>query len=229
METTVGGRLRQFREYKGLKGTPFAERAGIKQTTFSAIENGDSVPSYPILQKLFTAYPDLASDWLLMGEGSMLKGGQALAPAAKPASPATTPETESPTPPPAGEVPSLAPAVRRKHYRPIMSTEPDLRHLTPEQRAEYWKRRHDRLLAEQAQAYENEVHQETLQLVNFRSASSNAADLYAFADSLAVDYPCPSAEMRQRVESIAKFRPAARVIQMRPVVAGFQQQAAAGR
>lgn len=83
MEATVGGRLRQFREAKGLRQNAFADAADIRQQTLSTIEAGSSVPSYPILQKLLQAYPDLSSDWLLMGVGEMLKGSRSLTPAAQ--------------------------------------------------------------------------------------------------------------------------------------------------
>lgn len=68
METTVGKRLREFREFKQMKQNAFSEAAGIRQQTLSTLEADGSVPSYPIIEKLMKAFPDLSSDWLLMGD-----------------------------------------------------------------------------------------------------------------------------------------------------------------
>ncbi len=205
----IGARLAQFIAESGEPNArQFALRAGLTPQLVSHLAAGNSIPGGETLMALATAYKGFDANWLLTG-----KGGRALTPAA--AVPVGTQEPEPPSS-------SLLPAtVRRKVHTPIMSADPDLSHLTPEQRADYWKRRHDRLLAEQAQQYESEIHQETLQLINFTSASSNAAALFATVDALAFHYPLVSAEALDGVRSLPRFEPTPRVIEMRPAV-GFQ-------
>jgi hypothetical protein len=104
--------------------------------------------------------------------------------------------------------------VKRKVSHPIMTADPDLSHLTPEQQAKYWKRRHDELLVKQQQEYESKVHEETLRLINFTSASSDTASLYLFTDTLASYFPLLSPEKLDAVRSMPKFKPTPRVIPM---------------
>ncbi|GAB2959226.1 hypothetical protein GCM10027048_28190 [Hymenobacter coalescens] len=85
METTPGKRIQQWREYKGLTLAQMSRDSGVKVTTISTAEQpGASNPSYDTLSKLILAYPDLNPDWLLTGNGSMLRDGRELTPAPKP-------------------------------------------------------------------------------------------------------------------------------------------------
>lgn len=86
MENHIGTRVKQYREFKGMRQNAFCELAGIRQQTLSTIEAGSSEPSAGVLQKLFLAYPDLSPEWVLLGTNSMTKDGRALTPrAAEPA------------------------------------------------------------------------------------------------------------------------------------------------
>lgn len=76
MENHIGSRIRAFRVAKDMKQNVFSEAAGLRQQTLSTIEAGNSEPSFPVLQKLFAAFPDLSADWLLMGEGTMFRDGK---------------------------------------------------------------------------------------------------------------------------------------------------------
>lgn len=79
MENSPGQRLRQWRDYKGLKLADVSRDTGIKTTTLSTTEQpGASNPSYDTISKVLAAYPDLNPDWLLLGTGSMLRDGRAL-------------------------------------------------------------------------------------------------------------------------------------------------------
>ena len=83
---TIGTRIRAFRESRNLtqKDIFQATRGEIKQTTLSAIENGQAKPGFDTLAALLDTYPELSSDWLLRGTGPMLRDGRTLAPVAAP-------------------------------------------------------------------------------------------------------------------------------------------------
>ncbi|MBC6988994.1 helix-turn-helix domain-containing protein [Hymenobacter sp. BT491] len=78
METTPGKRVRMFRESLGYKtASAFAEAAGLKIATLSSIETDRTAPSFDILATLVAAFPQVNSDWLLTGNGPMLREGKA--------------------------------------------------------------------------------------------------------------------------------------------------------
>ena len=74
----VGARIKAFRESRNLtqKDIFQATQGEIKQTSLSAIENNQAKPGFDTLTALLNAYPELNSDWLLLGVGPMLKNGQ---------------------------------------------------------------------------------------------------------------------------------------------------------
>lgn len=91
METTPGKRVQIFRESKGFKrASAFAEAAGLKAATLSSIETDRTAPSFETLNALMLAFPDLNPDWLLTGQGAMLREGRNLLP---------QPKDPTPTPP----------------------------------------------------------------------------------------------------------------------------------
>lgn len=52
----------------------FANAIGVKPTVINNIVAGRmSEPSFQTLLKIIIAYPDISSDWLLLGTGEMLK------------------------------------------------------------------------------------------------------------------------------------------------------------
>jgi len=86
METTPGKRIQMFREYKGYKkASAFAEVAGLKPATLSSIETDRTAPSFDSIASISAAFPDLSLDWLMLGTGSMLRGGKELTPLEAPA------------------------------------------------------------------------------------------------------------------------------------------------
>jgi len=50
----------------------FADKIGVAQTSFNAILNG-AEPKFSTLSKLLNALPDISAEWLMRGEGTMLK------------------------------------------------------------------------------------------------------------------------------------------------------------
>ncbi len=64
-------RLRQFLETKGISSQRFAENMGIQPSAVSHILAGRNNPSYDIISKMLSKYPDISPRWLLLGEGCM--------------------------------------------------------------------------------------------------------------------------------------------------------------
>lgn len=67
---TIKERIARFLEYKGFGQAKFAELAGLSKGFANVV--GDSI-STKSLTKIKDAYPELNTDWLITGEGSMLK------------------------------------------------------------------------------------------------------------------------------------------------------------
>lgn len=53
--------------------TSLSEKLGISKSAVSDYANGKRSPSATVIAKLKEVYPDLNSDWLLSGEGEMVK------------------------------------------------------------------------------------------------------------------------------------------------------------
>lgn len=212
MESTIGRRIQLLREEKEMSVAKFADVAGVKPTAIYGIERGDNKPSFDVLARLSEHFADLNSNWLLKGEGRMLR--------------ALSPVEADPTP--IDAVPAVLPNVRRKVSRPLMVAEPNLDHLPPEKQIDYWKQRYKKEILRQAEEFETKEHEETLQLIgngpSFNFASADAADVYNTVDAIAFYYPAASDESLEQVRSLARFVPTPRVRPMYPKV-GFQQQA----
>ena len=102
-----GKRIQKWREYLRQNLKQFEASRGIPYTTLKTLENntepGKHNPSYDVLAKLRTAFPQLNIDWLF-DEGDtepMLREGRALTPAT-PSIPDATSETVPDGPGPAG-------------------------------------------------------------------------------------------------------------------------------
>lgn len=81
-------RLQKIMDYAGVSPNKFAAILGIQRSSISHMMSGRNNPSLTVVQKILKSYPDISSDWLLFGEGNMLKAGAASAPATD----VTTPE-----------------------------------------------------------------------------------------------------------------------------------------
>ena len=73
MKRAVLQRINDIKDYYSLSDNAFAGRVGIPQTTLSNIFIRDSDIKYSYLKKIVTSFGDISSDWLITGEGSMLK------------------------------------------------------------------------------------------------------------------------------------------------------------
>lgn len=68
-------RIKQFADFKGISIRKFCEVVGIANGAFTKIK---SVGSENIL-KIFYAFPDINLEWLITGQGSMLKSAPPVA------------------------------------------------------------------------------------------------------------------------------------------------------
>lgn len=66
-------RFQKIMEYAGVSPKRFAEILGIERSNVSHIMSGRNNPSLTVVQKILKNFPDISSDWLLFGEGNMLK------------------------------------------------------------------------------------------------------------------------------------------------------------
>jgi transcriptional regulator with XRE-family HTH domain len=83
MESTFASRVFEFRRFKGLSQKAFAERCDLEQGNITQMEKGTE-PKQSNITKLIAGFPDLSADWLLLGNGPMLRNGQALTPSVMP-------------------------------------------------------------------------------------------------------------------------------------------------
>ncbi|MDR1882592.1 MAG: helix-turn-helix transcriptional regulator [Prevotella sp.] len=73
MQNTVNERIRLI--YKSLNITlkSFSNTIGISEGTLKSMFNRGTNPGFEILEKIANAYPDISMDWLVTGNGEMLK------------------------------------------------------------------------------------------------------------------------------------------------------------
>jgi len=69
---TIKERILSFLESQGIKKVDFFEATGIQSSNFKG-KNMSSQPGGDMLVKVLTIYPNLSAEWLLRGEGNMLK------------------------------------------------------------------------------------------------------------------------------------------------------------
>ena len=62
-------RLQQFLTMEGMTPARFADQMGIQRSGISHLLSGRNKPSFEFLQKIFTVYPNLNPEWLIMGKG----------------------------------------------------------------------------------------------------------------------------------------------------------------
>jgi transcriptional regulator with XRE-family HTH domain len=66
-------RLKRLMEMKGLSASGIAEELEVQPSGISHILNGRNKPSLDLLQKIIHRFPEVSTDWLLMGKGKPLK------------------------------------------------------------------------------------------------------------------------------------------------------------
>jgi transcriptional regulator with XRE-family HTH domain len=70
----INTRFVELIDFKGLNNSSFAKSLGVFPSIIGNITGGRlGKPSFELLEKLVDAYPDISAEWLLRGEGPMLK------------------------------------------------------------------------------------------------------------------------------------------------------------
>ena len=76
----VGDRIKAFLEAHGLNAYQASQKLGHeKPSKVYKLVNNDAKPGYDTIVELLTAWPDLSPEWLILGTGPMLRGGDTAA------------------------------------------------------------------------------------------------------------------------------------------------------
>lgn len=75
-KTSIDKRLEEVVRYSRLSVRGFAMKCELKQQTFDKYVKGVVVPSFDTLVKIATTFPEISTDWLLLGKGKMLRDEQ---------------------------------------------------------------------------------------------------------------------------------------------------------
>lgn len=73
METTINQRIKMIVEKSGKAVNSYAAMIGVSQPTLKACVDGNNAPRFDTLQKILIANPMISAEWLMRGEGSMIK------------------------------------------------------------------------------------------------------------------------------------------------------------
>ncbi|WP_439883054.1 helix-turn-helix domain-containing protein [Pontibacter sp. MBLB2868] len=66
-------RIQQLMEFKGFSSSQFADTIEVPRAVISHIISGRNKPSLDVVLKVIAAFPEISKDWMLLGEGEMLK------------------------------------------------------------------------------------------------------------------------------------------------------------
>lgn len=64
-------RISEIMMKEGLSATQFAEKIGISASSLSHILNGRNNPSLDVVTRIHSAFPQISTDWLIYGTGTM--------------------------------------------------------------------------------------------------------------------------------------------------------------
>lgn len=74
MESDVIQRIREVIEARGLSVTALSKLLGVVQQTLNRQISGDGAMSLGTIDKFLSCFPEISAEWLLRGEGGMIKG-----------------------------------------------------------------------------------------------------------------------------------------------------------
>ena len=66
-------RIKRILEYYQLSPASFAEQIGINRSNVTHLFTGRNQPSLELAKKILHAYPEIKTEWLIMGVGEMLR------------------------------------------------------------------------------------------------------------------------------------------------------------
>lgn len=70
---SINGRISQIIDYYGLSRYKFSKETGISEAVLLNIYKGKNKPGFEFLEKLLHKYEAINANWLLTGEGEMLR------------------------------------------------------------------------------------------------------------------------------------------------------------
>ena len=73
-------RVKNIISAKNMTASRFADHIGVPRSTISHILSGRNNPSLELIQKILDHFPDVRTEWLVRGKGSMSSGLQSLFP-----------------------------------------------------------------------------------------------------------------------------------------------------
>lgn len=73
MEKSINQRIREFIDSLGINDNQFAKSIGITQSVIASMFSRNTEPSSKVVVSILNAYADLSAEWLMRGEGSMIK------------------------------------------------------------------------------------------------------------------------------------------------------------
>ncbi len=66
-------RIKQVMDYKQMSPTAFADTIDINRSSLTHIFSGRNQPSLDVAKKILTAFPEISTEWLIMGIGDMVQ------------------------------------------------------------------------------------------------------------------------------------------------------------
>ena len=66
-------RIEKILKDAGISSSKFADEIGIQRSSISHILSGRNKPSLDVFQRILRKYPNINSDWLILGIGNMYK------------------------------------------------------------------------------------------------------------------------------------------------------------
>lgn len=66
-------RIKKVMEYEQMSSTTFADTIGINRSGLTHIFSGRNQPSLDVAKKILTTFPEISTEWLIMGVGEMLQ------------------------------------------------------------------------------------------------------------------------------------------------------------
>ena len=71
-------RIEKIIRDEGISSSKFADELGIQRSSISHILSGRNKPSLDVFQRILRKYPNINSDWLILGIGNMYKDSKTI-------------------------------------------------------------------------------------------------------------------------------------------------------
>jgi transcriptional regulator with XRE-family HTH domain len=69
-------RIKLILKVHNITASRFADEIGVQRSSISHIISGRNLPSLDLIQKILKRFPDINSEWLLNGSGTMMRSSQ---------------------------------------------------------------------------------------------------------------------------------------------------------